>query len=149
MGPVYSSLFSVYFIDGGGCRPTHAHNLYLGIIYMRRAFCTLVLSLIYVYAVEVSVLSTTPNSVTLTWSEADIVTHSNMMIRWERNSPCSFEDTNITAMPISAPASNITIGELEEYSSYSITVSIGNSQISDTIIAVTNESGNLLWGEST
>ena len=67
-----------------------------------------------------------------------------MMIRWERNSPCSFEDTSINAVPISAPASNITISELEEYSSYSITVSIGNSLISDSIIAVTNESGNLL-----
>ena len=98
----------------------------------------------HVSAVEVSVLSTTPNSVSLTWSEADTVTHSNMMIRWERNNPCSFEDTSIKTMLISAPASNITIAELEEYSSYNITVSIGNSLTSDSIIAVTNESGNLL-----
>ena len=95
----------------------------------------------YVYAVEVSVLSTTPNSVTLTWSETDTVTHSNMMIRWERNNPCSFDDTSITAMPISAPASNITIAELEEYSSYNITVTTGKSLISNSVIAVTNESG--------
>ena len=99
---------------------------------------------ITVYAVEVSVLSTTPNSVTLTWSEADTVTHSNMMIRWERNNPCSFEDTSIKAIPISAPVANITIAELEEYSSYNITVSIGNSLISDSVIAVTNESGNFI-----
>ena len=70
-----------------------------------------------------------------------------MMIRWERNSPCSFEDASINAVPFSAPASNITIAELEEYSNYNITVSIRNSLISDYIIAVTNESGNLLWGE--
>ena len=95
----------------------------------------------YVSAVEVSVLSTTPNSVTLTWSEADTVTHSNMMIRWERNNPCSFEDTNIKT--ISDPSSNITIAELEEYSSYNITVIIVNPLISDSIIAMTNESGNL------
>ena len=95
-----------------------------------------------VSSVEVSVLSTTPNSVTLTWSEADTVTHSNMMIRWERNNPCSFEDTNIKALPIRALASNVTIAELEEYSSYNITVTTGNSLISDSVIAVTDESGN-------
>ena len=93
-------------------------------------------------AVEVSVLFTTPNSVSLTWSEADTLTHSNMMIRWERNNPCSFEDTSINAVPINTPASNITIAELEEYSSYNITVGIDNSLISNSIIALTNESGN-------
>ena len=70
-----------------------------------------------------------------------------MMIRWERNNPCLFEDTNIKTMLISAPSSNITIAELEEYSSYNITVSIGNPLISDLVIAVTNESGNsiIVW----
>ena len=96
----------------------------------------------YVYAVEVSVLSTTPNSVTLTWSEADTVTHSNMIIRWERTNPCSFEDTNMK--PISAPASNITIAELEEYSSYNIIVTTGNPLIIDSVIAITNESGSFI-----
>ena len=67
-----------------------------------------------------------------------------MMIRWERNNPCSFEDTSIKAIPISAPVANITIAELEEYSSYNITVSIGNSLISDSVITVTNESGNFI-----
>ena len=89
-------------------------------------------------------LSTTPKSVTLTWSEADIVTHSNMMIRWERTNPCSFEDTDIKTMRIRAPASNITIAELEEYNSYNITVSIGNPLITDSVIAMTNELGNVL-----
>ena len=90
-------------------------------------------------------LSTTPNSVTLTWSEADIVTHSNMMIKWERNNACSFEDTNIKAMTISAPSANVTIAKLEEYSSYNVTVSIGNSPITDSANAVTNQSGNLQY----
>ena len=97
----------------------------------------------YVSAVEVSVLTTTPNSVTLTWSEADTVTHSNMMIRRERNNQCSFEDKSIKSMPISAPVTNATIAQLEEYSSYNISVSIGSSLISDSVIAMTNESGNL------
>ena len=72
-----------------------------------------------------------------------------MMIRWERNNPCSFEDTNIKTMPISAPSSNITIAELEEYSNFNIIVTTGNSMISDSVIAVTDESGNLLREEST
>ena len=47
LGPVYSSLFSVYFIDGGGARhrPTHAHNLRY-VHDVRRGLCTLVLSFI-------------------------------------------------------------------------------------------------------
>ena len=96
----------------------------------------------YVSSVEVSVLSITSNSVTLTWSEADTLAHSNMMIRWEKNNPCSFEDTSIKT--ISATSSNITIAELEEYSSYNVTVSTGNSLISDYVIAMTNESGNFV-----
>ena len=59
----------------------------------------------------------------------------------------TFEDTSIKAMPISALASNVTIAELEEYSSYNITVTIGNSMISDSVIAATDESGNYC-GES-
>ena len=93
----------------------------------------------YVPAVEVSVLSTTPNSITLTWSEADIVGHSNTIIRWKRSNLCSIDINNI--MSITTTMSNITITGLEKYSSYSITVSIGN--ISDSVIVMTNESGNL------
>ena len=90
----------------------------------------------YAYAV-VSVLSTTPNNITLTWSEADIVGDTNTIIRWKRSNLCSMENT---VMSITSTMSNITIAELEEYSSYNITVSIGN--ISDSVIVMTNESGN-------
>ena len=93
----------------------------------------------YVYAVEVSVLFTTPNSITLTWSEADIVGHTNAIIRWKRSNLCSIENVNNNTMSITT-MSNITIAELEEYSSYNITVSIEN--ISDSVIVMTNESGN-------
>ena len=82
-------------------------------------------------------LSTTPNSITLTWSEADIVEDTNTIIRWKRSNLCSIENNNI--MSITSTMSNITIAELEEYSNYNITVSIGN--ISDVAIAITNESG--------
>ena len=89
------------------------------------------------YAV-VSVLSTSPNSITLTWSEGDIVGDTNTKIRWKKSNLCSIENTN--TMSTNTTKSNITIAELEEYSSYNITVSIGN--ISDSVIAMTNESGN-------
>ena len=91
------------------------------------------------YAV-VSVLSTTPNSITLTWSEVDIVGDTNTKIRWKKSNVCSIENNN--TMSINTTKSNITIAELEEYSSYNITISIGNSLISDSVIAMTNESGN-------
>ena len=85
----------------------------------------------------VSVLSTTPNSITLTWSEVDIVGDTNTLIRWKRSNLCSI---NNNIMSITTTMSNIiTIAELEEYSNYNITFSIGN--INDSIFAMTNESG--------
>ena len=93
-----------------------------------------------VYAV-VSVLSTTPNSITLTWPEADIDGYSNTIIRWKRSNLCSVETAINNIMSITTTISNITIPELEEYSSYNITVSIGNSLISDSVTAMTNETG--------
>ena len=88
----------------------------------------------------VSVLSTTPNSITLTWSESDIDGDTNTTIRWERSNLCSLENVNKNIISLNTTMSNVTIAELEEYSSYNITVSIGN--ISDSVIAMTNESGN-------
>ena len=85
----------------------------------------------------VTVLSTTPNSITLTWSEADIVGDTNTIIKWKRSNLCSIENTENSTLSINT---TISIVELEEYSSYNITVSVGN--ISDSVIAMTNESGN-------
>ena len=90
------------------------------------------------YAV-VSVLSTTSNSITLTWFEADTVGDTNTIISWKRSILCSLENANNNIMSINTTMSHITIAELEEYSNYNITVSIGN--ISDSVIAMTNESG--------
>ena len=92
--------------------------------------------MIIMYAV-ISVLSTTSNSITLTWSEVDTGGHTNSTIRWKRSNLCSIENTNNNIMSINTTM--LTIAELEEYSSYNI-VSIGN--ISDSVIAMTNESGN-------
>ena len=93
---------------------------------------------IIMYAV-VTVLSTTPNSITLIWSEVDIVGQTNTIIRWKRSNLCSLENANNNIMSINTTISNMTIAKLEEYSNYNITVSIGN--INDSVIAMTNESG--------
>ena len=84
----------------------------------------------------VTVLSRTPNSITLTWSEADVVGDTNTIIRWKRSNLCSIENTENSTLSFNT---TISIAELEEYSSYNITVSVGN--ISDSVIAMTNESG--------
>ena len=92
--------------------------------------------------VEVMVLSTTPTTIDLTWSGAGAISLMNdfdIKISWERSSSdlCQYYDANVTI--ISSIMPHATIDGLEEYSNYTITVSIGNS-ISDSIIAETKES---------
>ena len=87
-------------------------------------------------------LSTTPNTIDLTWSEAGSMAFNDFYIEisWQRSSSdlCQYEDANSTI--ISGLMSNATIYGLEEYSRYIITVSIG-STISNSTVAVTKESG--------
>ena len=89
-------------------------------------------------------LSTTSNAISLTWSEAGSVSLSGFEIEisWQRRfyDLCQYEDANSAI--INGLMSNVTIYELEEYSNYSITVTIG-SLINNSTIAVTKESGML------
>ena len=94
-------------------------------------------------AVKVMVLSTTSTTIDVTWSGAGAISLMNdfdIKISWERSSSdlCQYYDANVTI--ISGLMSHATIDGLEEYSNYTITVSIGNS-FSDSIIAETKESG--------
>ena len=95
--------------------------------------------------VQVKLLSTTPNTIGLTWSEAGSVSLNDfdIEISWKSSSAdlCQYEDTYST-MIISGLMPNATIDGLEEYSSYNITVTIGSS-ISNSTIAMTKESGTL------
>ena len=97
------------------------------------------------FSVQVTLLSTASNTIDLTWSEAGSVSLSNfdIAISWRRRSSvlCQYEDANSTMISSSMP--NATIDGLEEYSSYSITVTIGSS-ISNSTIAMTKESGMLI-----
>ena len=94
------------------------------------------------YTVQVMSLSTTPNTVDLTWSEAGSMALNDfdINISWQRSSSdlCQYEDANSTI--ISGLMSNATMYGLEEYSSYIITVTIG-SRISNSTVVVTKESG--------
>ena len=84
-------------------------------------------------------LSTTPNTIDLTWSEAGSMAF-DIDISWQRSSSdlCQYDDANSTI--ISGLMPSATIYGLEEYSSYIITVSIGSS-ISNSTVVVTKESG--------
>ena len=98
--------------------------------------------IISICAVEVRLLSTTPNTIDLTWSEAGSMALNDfdIEISWQRSSSdlCQYDDANSSI--ISGLMTNTTIDGLEEYSSYIITVSIG-STISNFTVAVTKESG--------
>ena len=87
-------------------------------------------------------ISTTPNTIDLTWSEAGSMALNDFDIKisWQRSSSdfCQYEDANSTI--ISGLMPSATIYGLEEYSSYSITVNIG-STISNSTVVVTKESG--------
>ena len=87
-------------------------------------------------------LSTTPNTIDLTWSEAGSMALNDFDIKisWKRSSSdlCQYDDANSTIISVLIP--NATIYGLDEYSSYSITVSIGSS-ISNSTVVVTKESG--------
>ena len=92
-------------------------------------------------------LSTTPNTIDLTWSEAGSMALNDfdIEISWQRSSSdlCQYEDVNSTI--ISGLMPGATIYGLEEYSHYIITVSIGSS-ISNSTITMTKESGTLIIG---
>ena len=106
------------------------------------------MSYVYCYCtVEVMVLSTTPTTIDVTWSEAgsiSLMIDFDIEISWERSSSdlCQYQDVNSTI--ISGQLSSATIHGLEEYSVYNITVSIGSS-INNFTITETKESGKHWW----
>ena len=94
--------------------------------------------------VQVKLLSTTPNAISLTWSEAGSAPLNDLDIKicWQRSSSnfCHYEESDMNSTMISGLMLNATIHGLEEYSSYNITVTI-RSSISNSTTAMTKESG--------
>ena len=91
--------------------------------------------------VEVMVLSKTPSTITLTWSEASSIA-CDVEISWNRtiSSQCPFKEQNNSI--ISACEQSTTIDGLDEYTTYFIQVYVRNYTLSDAITAATMESGN-------
>ena len=98
-----------------------------------RVYYTLLL-----HAVVVSVVSTTSTTVTISWDYVNNETNEGISWRMSLPTMCggdTSEKRNNTS------ASPFVITELEEYSSYNITVCIKKDTVCDSITAVTNESG--------
>ena len=93
---------------------------------------------LFLHAVVVSVVSTTSTTVTISWDY--INNETNEVISWRMSLPTMCGgDTSEKRNNISAPPYVIT--ELEEYSSYNITICTKNATVCHSITAITNESG--------
>ena len=97
-----------------------------------RVYYTLLL-----HAVVVSVVSTTSTTVTISWDYVN--NEMNEVISWKRSLPTMCGAYTSEKRNSSAPPYVIT--ELEEYSSYNITVCTKEDTVCDSITAVTDESG--------
>ena len=90
------------------------------------------------------VLSKTPNTITLTWSEAGSIA-SDVEVSWNRtiSSQCQYKEENSTI--ICGCEHNITIDGLDEYTTYFIQVCVRSRNVSDAITMTTKESGNTIF----
>ena len=95
----------------------------------------------------VAVNSTTPNTISLSWTSAGSEVES-YEVTWERDTSGECSDVDEGNATVSGSSTSYTVAQLEEDSNYTITVTANNavgSAISDSI-GMTQEAGKELNG---